>query len=96
MELTILTLPLLTNLNRVLLLAIKLLVFVLEIVDLGIELSDILVELGLLELEHVSLALLVLMSPQQRFDLDLVLLILLLESLVQGFFLVKLDLFQAE
>ena len=81
MELTILTLPLLTNLNRVLLLAIKLLVFVLEVIDLGLELSDILVELGLLDLEGVRLVLFVILRPDKRVNLDQVLLIHLLESL---------------
>jgi len=81
LELTILTLPLLSNLNRVLLLALKLLVFVLEVIDLGFKLSDILVELGLLDLEGVRLVLFVILRPDKRVNLDQVLLIHLLESL---------------
>lgn len=49
-----------------------------------------------MDLERVSLTLLVLLSPHKRINLDKVLLILLFESLKLGFFLVELDLLQAE
>ena len=92
--LTVLTLPFLAGFMQALLLTIQLLVLLLKILDGGIQMRNLLVELGLLCLECVGLALLVLLCSHQRVDLNHVLLVLLLQCLELRLFLIEADLKQ--
>ena len=92
--LTVLTLPLRAGLIQVQLLTIELIVLLLKIIDGSVQVGDLLVELGLLRFKRVGLALLVLLCPHQRVDLDQVLLVLLLQRLELGLLRVEADLKQ--
>ena len=92
--LTVLTLPLRAGLIQVLLLTVELIILLLKIIDGCVQVGDLLVELGLLRLKRVGLALLVLLCPHQRVDLNQVLLVLLLQRLELGLLRVEADLEQ--
>ena len=92
--LTVLTLPLRAGLIQVLLLTVELIILLLKIIDGCVQVGDLLVELGLLRLKRIGLALLVLLCPHQRVDLNQVLLVLLLQRLELGLLRVEADLEQ--
>ena len=75
-----------------LLLTFELIILLLKIIDGLVQVGDLLVELGLLRLKRVGLALLVLLCPHQRVDLNQVLLVLLLQRLELGLLRVEADL----